>query len=173
MPTCTITVSGPGYQHSETQKWQLKGPTSVHGSFQFVPSQWTDTGSGSSHVTQGDQSRRHHKVDREGRRYREVPVRRRGRRTASSSSVKGNAQLRVQDGVTGIQKLTIAGVEQTPGPVGLEAFETQFPPIVTSATRRTVSGSMPPTTVVGSFGPFQPGAATATKSCSWRFSKAP
>src|SRR5664279_3937315 len=55
--SCTITVTGPGYQHTETQKWQDSGPTSVRGSFRFVPSRWTDTGSGSSQVTQGDQTR--------------------------------------------------------------------------------------------------------------------
>ena len=54
--SCTITVTGQGYQHSETQRWQLAGPTTVRGSFQFVPSHWTDTGSGSSHQTQGDQT---------------------------------------------------------------------------------------------------------------------
>jgi hypothetical protein len=31
---------------------------------------------------------------------------------------------------------------------------------------------MPPTRVAGSFGPFQPGAAKATKSCAWRFKAA-
>ena len=84
---------------------------------------------------------------------------------------QANAQLRVQNGITGTQQLTIGGVAQTPGPVGLEAFETQLPRIVVSPTRTTVSGSTGPSRVVGSFGPFQPGAATATKSCSWHFSK--
>ena len=43
---------------------------------------------------------------------------------------QANAQLRVPNGITGTQKVTIGGVAQTPGPVGLEAFETQLPPIV-------------------------------------------
>ena len=51
--SCTITVSGPGYQHSETQSWQVSGPASVRGSFRFVAARWTDTGSGSSQQTQG------------------------------------------------------------------------------------------------------------------------
>ena len=55
--SCTITVTGPGYQHSETQRWQVSGPTTVRGSFLLVPSRWTDTGSGSAQVTQGDQTR--------------------------------------------------------------------------------------------------------------------
>jgi hypothetical protein len=50
-------VSGPGYQHSETQRWQVGGPAHLRGSFLLVPSHWTDTGSGSSQVTQGDQTR--------------------------------------------------------------------------------------------------------------------
>ena len=85
---------------------------------------------------------------------------------------QANAQLRVPNGITGTQQVTIGGVAQTPGPVGLEAFETQLPPIVTARTRRSVSGSMPPTPVTGSFAPFQPGAASVTKRCSWRFAKA-
>ncbi len=169
--TCTISVTGQGYQHSETQKWQISGPTSVRGSFQFVPSRWTDTGSGSSHVTQGDQSR-----DITWTVKAAAPGKFQFVVRASDGKLligQANAQLRVQNGITGTQQVTIGGVEQTPGPVGLEAFETQLPPIVTSPTRVTVSGSMPPTRVAGSFGPFQPGAASATKSCSWRFTKAP
>jgi hypothetical protein len=169
--SCTITVTGPGYQHSETQKWQLSGPSSVRGSFQFVPSHWTDTGSGSSHVTQGDQSR-----DITWTVKAAAPGKFQFVVRASDGKLligQANAQLRVPNGITGTQKVTIAGVEQTPGPVGLEAFETQFPPIVTAPTRHTVSGSTPPTHVVGSFGPFQPGAASATKRCSWNFVKSP
>jgi hypothetical protein len=86
---------------------------------------------------------------------------------------QANAQLRVPNGITGTQQVTIGGVPQTPGPVGLEAFETQLPPIVVGRTRRLVSGSTPAKVVQGSFGPFQPGAATATKRCTWRFVKAP
>ena len=85
---------------------------------------------------------------------------------------QANAQLRVANGITGTQQLTIGGVAQTPGLVGLEAFETQLPPIVTAPTRRTVSGSTLPTHVSGSFGPFQPATASVTKTCSWRFAKA-
>jgi hypothetical protein len=84
---------------------------------------------------------------------------------------QANAQLRVADGVTGTQRQTIAGVAQNPGPVGLEAFETQLPPIVVSSATRSVSGSTPPMRVRGSFGPFQPGAARVTKSCSWTFAR--
>ena len=58
---------------------------------------------------------------------------------------QANAQLRVPNGITGTQQITIGGVAQTPGPVGLEAFETQLPPIVTRRTSRIVSGSTPPT----------------------------
>ena len=38
------------------ERWQVSGPTTVRGAFQLVPSHWTDTGSGSSHQTQGDQT---------------------------------------------------------------------------------------------------------------------
>ena len=168
--SCTITVTGPGYQHSETQRWQVSGPTSVRGAFRLVPSRWTDTGSGSSQVTQGDQTRDITwtvKAAAAGKFQFFV-------RASDKKLVIGqaNAQLRVPNGITGTQQLTIGGVAQTPGPVGLEAFETQLPPIVVASTSRTVSGSTPPTRVAGSFGPFQPAAASATKSCSWRFAKA-
>jgi hypothetical protein len=168
--SCTIAVTGPGYQHSETQRWQVSGPTSVRGAFRLVPSRWTDTGSGSSHVTQGDQTRDITwtvKAAAAGKFQFFV-------RASDNKLVIGqaNSQLRVPNGITGMQQLTIGGVAQTPGAVGLEAFETQLPPIVAASTSRTVSGSMPPTKVVGSFGPFQPGAASVTKSCAWKFTKA-
>jgi hypothetical protein len=167
--SCTINVTGPGYQHSETQRWQLAGPTTVHGSFRRVRSNWTDTGSGSSHATQGDQSRDITwtvKAAAAGQFQFFV-------RASDKKLVIGpaNAQLRVPNGITGTQQQTIGGVAQTPGPVGLEAFETQLPRIAVAATSRRVSGSMPATVVKGSFGPFQPAAATVTKSCTWRFAR--
>ena len=168
--SCTITVSGPGYQHSETQRWQVSGPTSVRGSFRFVPSRWTDTGSGSSQVTQGDQTR-----DITWTVKAAAPGKFQFFVRASDHKLvigQANAQLRVPNGITGTQQVTIGGVAQTPGPVGLEAFETQLPPIVSAPTSRTVSGSTPPTRVIGSFAPFQPAAASVTKGCSWKFAKA-
>ena len=168
--SCTIAVTGPGYQHSETQRWQVSGRTTVRGAFQFVPSRWTDTGSGSSQVTQGDQTRDiiwTVKAAAAGR--FQFGVRASDRKLLIG---QGYAQLRVPNGVTGTQQLTVGGVKQTPGPVDLEAFETQLPTIVTARTSRRVSGSMPATTVRGSFGPFQPSTATVTKSCAWRFVKA-
>jgi hypothetical protein len=168
--SCTITVTGPGYQHSETQKWQVSGPTTVRGSFQFVPSRWTDTGSGSSQVTQGDQTRDiTWTVNAAAAGQFQFFVRASDRKLVIG---RANAQLRVANGITGTQQLTIGGVAQTPGPVGLEAFETQLPAIVVRATSRSVSGSMPATLVHGSFAPFQPGAATVTKACTWKFRKA-
>ncbi len=168
--SCTIAVSGPGYSHSETQRWHVSGPTRVLGSFRLVPSRWTDTGSGSSQVTEGDQTRNITwavKAAAAGK-FRFFV------RASDNKLVIGqaNAQLRVPNGITGTQQLTIGGVAQTPGPVGLEAFETQLPPIVTAPTRRTVSGSTLPTRVSGSFAPFQPATASVTKTCSWRFAKA-
>lgn len=167
--SCTITVKGPGYQHSETQKWQVGGPTSVRGSFQFVPAHWTDTGSGSSHETQGDQTN-----DITWTVKAAAPGQFQFVIRASDNKLligQANAQLRVANGVTGQQQVTIAGVAQTPVAVGLEAFETQLPRIVVGPTSHSVSGSMPPTRVSGSFAPFQPAAATVTKSCVWKFTK--
>ncbi|MFI5042842.1 MAG: hypothetical protein ACHQNA_13530 [Acidimicrobiales bacterium] len=143
--SCTITVTGPGYQHSETQRWQVSGPPSVRGAFQFVPSRWTDTGSGSSQTTQGDQTRNiTWTVKAAAAGKFQFLVR------ASDNKLligQANSQLRVQDGITGTQKVTIGGVAQTPGPVSLEAFETQLPAIVAGRTSRSVSGSTPPTPV--------------------------
>jgi hypothetical protein len=154
--SCTITVSGPGYQHSETQRWQVSGHTSVRGSFRLVPSHWTDTGSGSSQVTQGDQTRNITwtvKAASAGKFQFFV------RSDHKLVIGQANAQLRVPNGITGTQQVTIGGVAQTPGPVGLEAFETQLPPIVAGRTSRSVSGSTPPTSVKGSVAPFQPAGA--------------
>ena len=168
--SCTITVTGPGYQHLETQRWQVTGRTTVRGGFQFVPSRWTDTGSGSSHVTQGDQTRDiTWTVKAAAAGQFQFVVRASDGRLVIGQA---NAQLRVPNGITGMQQQTIGGVAQTPGPVGLEAFETQLPPIVAAGTSRRVSGSMPPTRVHGSFAPFQPAAAAVTKRCTWRFAKA-
>lgn len=165
--SCTITITGTGYQHTETQKWQVSGTPRVRGSFVYVPSQWTDTGSGSSSVTQGTQTRDiTWTVNASSAGRFKFVVRASDRKLLIG---QGNAQLRVQGGITGEQKLTVAGVEQQPVPVSLEAFETQLPLIVVARTRLRVSGSMPATVVHGSFGPFQPGDATVTKRCSWRF----
>jgi hypothetical protein len=167
--SCTITVRAPGYEHSETQRWQVAGPTKVRGSFELVPSTWTDTGSGSSQVTQGNQTRSVTWTVKAA-----APGQFRFFVRASDNKLvigQANAQLRVPNGITGTQKLTIGGVEETPSPVGLEAFETQLPPMVTGRASTRFSGSMATTTVKGSFGPFQPGAATVTKRCAWRFAK--
>jgi hypothetical protein len=167
--SCTIAVTGPGYQHSETQKWQVSGPASVRGSFQFVPSRWTDTGSGSSQVTQGDQTRNiTWTVNATAAGKFQFVVRASDRKLIVGQA---NAQLRVANGITGTQQVTIGGVAQTPGPVALEAFETQLPPLVARGTSRSVSGSTPATPVHGSFAPFQPAAAAVTKTCAWKFTK--
>ncbi len=167
--SCTIAVSGQGYEHSETQRWQVSGLTKARGSFEFVPSSWTDTGGGSSQVTQGDQTRKiawNVKASSAGQFKFFV-------RASDGKLVIGqaNAQLRVPNGITGTQQVTIGGVAQTPGAVELEAFETELPPITAARTSTRVSGSLPVTMVKGSFGPFQPGTATVTKRCSWRFAK--
>jgi hypothetical protein len=167
--SCTITVNGSGYEHSETQKWQVAGPTTTRGSFLFVPSHWTDTGSGSSHQTQGNQS-----LDATWTVKAAAPGKFQFVVRASDGKLligQANAQLRVANGITGTQKQTIGGVAQTPGAIGLEAFETQLPPIVVNARSTRVTGSMPPTPQHGSFAPMQPGTATVTKSCTWRFAK--
>lgn len=166
--SCTIAVSGTGYQHTERQRWQLGGPTTTRGAFRFVRAQWTDAGGGSSHVTQGDQTRDITwtvKAAAAGRFQFVV-------RASDGKLLIGqaNAQLRVPDAITGTQQLTVGGVPQTPGDIGLEAFETHLPRIVVSPKSRSVSGSTSGV-VKGSFGPFQPGDATVTKSCSWRFSR--
>ena len=168
--SCTITIAGPGYQHSETQRWQIGGVPRVRGSFIYVPSQWTDTGSGSSSVTQGTQTRDiTWTVNAAAAGRFKFVVRASDRKLLIGQA---NAQLRVAGGITGEQKLTVGGVDQQPVPVSLEAFETQLPSSVVARTRLRVSGSMPATVAHGSYGPFQPAAATVTKRCSWRYVKA-
>ena len=167
--SCSISVTGPGYAHSETQKWQVAGPTTTRGAFRLVPSHWTDTGSGSSHQAQGNQTLDiTWTVNASAAGQFQFVVRASDKKLVVGQA---NAQLRVAHGITGTQKQTIGGVAQSPGAVDLEAFETQLPPIVARGTATSVSGSMPSTTVHGSFGPFQPGAATVTKSCSWKFAR--
>jgi hypothetical protein len=167
--SCTITVTGAGYQHTETQRWQVSGPMRIRGSFQLVPSRWTDTGSGSSQETQGNQTRNiTWTVSAAAAGQFQFVVRASDKKLVVGQA---NAQLRVPSGITWTQQVTIGGVAQTPGPVGLEAFETQLPAIVTRRTSRTVSGSTPPAPVKGSVAPFQPAAATVTKRCAWRFTK--
>jgi len=167
--SCTISVTGSGYQHSETQRWIVSGPTTSRGAFRFVASRWTDTGSGSSHQTQGNQTLDiTWTVNAAAAGKFQFVVRASDGRLVIAQA---NAQLRVQHGVTGMQQQTIGGAAQTPGQVDLEAFETQLPPIVVKPTARSVSGSMPATVEHGSFAPFQPSAATVTKSCTWRFTK--
>jgi hypothetical protein len=141
----------------------------VRGSFISIPTLWTDAGSGSSTVTQGDQTRDISWTVQAAAagRFQFVVRASDGKRLIGQA----NAQLRAPNGITGTQQMTVGGVAQTPEPVALEAFETQLPPIVVARTRLRVSGSTPAVTVHGSFAPFQPAAATATKRCSWHFAK--
>jgi hypothetical protein len=167
--SCTISVTAPGYQHVETQRWQVGGPVTLRGIFRLEPSRWTDTGSGSSHVTQGDQSRDiTWTVQAAAAGQFQFVVRASDKKLLIAQA---NAQLRFPNGITGKQQVTIGGVPQTPGPIGQEAFETQFPPVITGQTSRKVAGSKG-VPANGSVGPFQPAGATITKRCALKFSKA-
>ena len=165
--SCTIDVTGTGYKHSETQAWQVGGTPTTRGAFTLVPSHWTDTGGGSKQTAQGTQtSNSTWKTDASGDGQFEAVIR------ASDGQLligQANSLLRVANGTTGTTQVTIGGVAQTPTPFGVEAFETQLPPIAGPATSRTVAGSTPSTTVEGSFGPFQPGGSVVKEACKWRF----
>ncbi|HLX19891.1 MAG TPA: hypothetical protein VKR23_07045, partial [Gaiellaceae bacterium] len=99
--SCTISVTGSGYQHSETQRWNVTGATTTRGSFRFVPSRWTDTGSGSSHQMQGNQTLDiTWTVNAAAAGKFQFVVR------ASDGKLligQANAQLRAQHGITGTQ----------------------------------------------------------------------
>ena len=163
-------MTGPGYQHSETQRWQVSGPTSDPRELPVRPFALDGHRQRLLPADAGDQTRNiTWTVKAAAQGQFQFVVR------ASDNKLligQANAQLRVPNGITGTQQVTIGGVPQTPGPVGLEAFETQLPPIVAAKTSHRVSGSTAPTVIHGSFGPFQPATATVTKRCSWRFAKA-
>ena len=168
--SCTISITGTGYQHSETQSWQVGGPLSLRGSITIVPSHWTDKGSGSKHETQGTQvTDTTWTVNAASDGQFQVFI-----RASDNQFVIGQANTRpgIPNGITGTRQVTIGGVPQTPQSISFSAFELQLPPITGPATSPTVSGSTPPTVVTGSFGPIQPGGAVVTQACRWSFTVA-
>jgi len=94
-----------------------------------------------------------HHLDRERRRRGAVQVRRQGvgpQARDRSGERPASRPERHHRHTAGHDRVRCAD----PGPVGLEAFEIQLPPIVVRANSRNVTGSMPPTHVNGSFAPF-------------------
>src|SRR5262249_42733164 len=55
--TCHISVSGPGYSDRQTQVWKvLEQKPTISGAMHLYSAEWSVTGSGSLHQTQGNQT---------------------------------------------------------------------------------------------------------------------
>jgi hypothetical protein len=165
--SCTITVTGTGYRHSEAHSWQVGGSPTTRGAFTVVRSHWTVTGGGSKQETSGNASTNFVwtvKAATDGEFQAFV-------RGSDNSIVIGQANARpgVPNGLTGTQQTTVGGVAQAPKSFEAAAYETQLPPMVAPATSRTVAGTMGPKQIFGSFGPVQPGGSTVEETCSWKF----
>jgi hypothetical protein len=81
-----------------------------------------------------------------------------------------HSQLRAPNGVTGTQQLTVDGVPQAAGQIGVEAFEWTFPTVEDVRISTSISGSNSAATT-GSVGPMQPAGTHGTASCTWQFAQ--
>lgn len=165
---CKISVQGPGYSHQETHTWTMSGGAStLQGAIHLFPASWSVTGEGSLHKSQGTQT-----LDAQWTTTASLPnapialfIRASDGKLVMKS---GHAQLRSKGGVSGMQKVTINGVAQTPGPISVEAFEWAFPGAEVANTSKSISGSSRNPTN-GAVGPMQPGGSQGTATCTWNF----
>ena len=167
---CEVKVQGAGYSDRQLHTWTMAGGTpKVEGAFRVYPATWTDTGEGSFQRTQGNQTLSAQWTTNAPGMDAPIGVFLRasdGKLIISSR----HAQLRARNAITGEQRQTVDGKPRTPTPIGLEAFEFSFPVVEGTSKTRTISGTSTPA-VTGNVGPMQPAGATATASCSWKFSR--
>ncbi len=169
---CDVTVRGPGYTDQQTHTWTMGGTPSVQGAFYVYPATWSVVGSGGLQRSQGNQSLVAQWATNAPSMSAPLAVfvRASDKRMFIQSR---HAPLRAPRAIQGYQQVTIGGKAQTPGQIGLEAFEWMLPTIDVIApapgtTNATANGtSTKPTT--GSVGPMQPEGSQGSAACTWRF----
>jgi hypothetical protein len=159
--TCEVKISGSGYQHQETQHWEIGGADSSG----LHPSQWRTTGGGSAlKKTPGQTWSAKWKTDGHGTgqfAFETNPV------DETLVIRRVNEQLRDKNGVKGEEVLTIGTKQKPPTPVAEEAFERQFPKLTTTLSKSKLSASYVTDGVHG--GPKEVSGTTGTMSCRWDF----
>ena len=79
-----------------------------------------------------------------------------------------HSQLSVPNGITGVQQLTIGGQPQTPGQIGLQAWEfTPFPVLLWNLKVGGPFAGQTNMTGSGAVSPMQPGNAHIQIACWW------
>jgi hypothetical protein len=129
---CKIHTTAAGYSDEQTHHWLIGGTGAItHNQILHIAATWSVTGNGKLTETQGNQTRKAH-WNTQGTKPAPMQVR------LSSPTVpappptiileSAHSQLSVPNGITGVQQLTIGGQPQTPGQIGLQAWEfTPFP----------------------------------------------
>lgn len=163
---CVIDIHGNGYRHTEIQRWEVTGPPVASAPGKLYPVQWSTSGTGSSHTSNGTQRR-----DATWTILAAQPVHFRALIRASDGKLllqQSETQVRVVHGITGSQQVTISGTPQQPGILDSQASEFMYPAMVApgNATEITETRQFP---LAGALGFEQPGAATGTITCQWRF----
>lgn len=162
---CVITVTATDYRHMEIQRWEVTGAPTASGANKLYPVRWSTSGSGITRSAMGSQVRDASWKVAAGADVQFLSqVIPNGNRLVHQTT----AGVRIQNGLTGTQQLTVNGVPQTPGPMVAEAFEFGYPTLVAPAIQPQIieTKQFPNVTGVG----FQaPGGASRMVDCSWRF----
>lgn len=163
---CVIDITATGYRHREIQRWEVTGLGVASAPGKLYPVRWTTSGSGFSHTSAGTQQR-----DAAWSIAGTANVQFRALVRASDNHwlvQQVNSAIRIPNGISGTQQLTMGGVPQNPTVLGAEAFEFQYPPIVAPGNLTVITETRQ-FALTGSTGFQQPGSATGTIGCQWRF----
>ena len=169
---CKIHTTAAGYSDEQTHHLLIGGSGVItHSQILHIAATWSVTGNGKLAETQGNQTRKAH-WNTQGTKPAPMQVR------LSSPTVpatpptiileSAHSQLSVPNGITGVQQLTIGGQPQTPGQIGLQAWEfTPFPVLLWNlkvggpfAGQTNMAGS-------GAVAPMQPGNAHIQIAWLW------
>jgi len=165
--TCAVETRNTGYRDLQTHTWQLTGRilSAPGATIQSHEANWSVTGSGDWQYSQGNQTLRAQWTTKAAA---SGPISFFVRASDNMLVVKSShGQLRVHNGITGSQQVTIGGVPQTPKALGLEAFEWDFPIATVAPSANPISGR---TSATGRGpGPMQPGGSVGSAKCDWRY----
>jgi hypothetical protein len=133
---------------------------------------WSTSGSGVLRASNGGQTRDASWIINAGAdvQFRSQVIASTGRRMVSQNV----AAVRVANGLTGWQQLTIGGVPQTPGAIGAEAFEFDYGALSGNATDTQLAEMKRFTNVLG-LGYQAPGGTGTSRvvDCQWNFQLGP
>jgi len=168
--TCDVTVAANGYQDRQIQTWTLSGAAPTpHGGVYVHSATWQIRGDGSSRDMQG---KRRVTTSWIANAQQSAKVALFLNPAEGTLNIQpGHPQpLRIRDGITGTQQVTIGSMAQPATPISFDAFELSIPAIKADTMQTRITGTSTPrfpTTVA----PRAPADASVTSSCSWDFQR--